>query len=141
MKNSAVARQTVFWDKLGITVSLLCAVHCMTLPILLPVIAASGVAILSEPGFELGMIALAVLIGVYSMIKSFWDHHRKVYPFYFIGVGLLLLVLAKGGAVGEEFEEIMVPLGALCIALAHGLNWRLCKSCPVCRETDDANAV
>lgn len=134
MKNATAARQTVFWDKLGITASLLCAVHCMTLPVLLPVIAASGLGILSEPGFELAMIVLAVLIGMYSIIKSFWSHHRKVYPFYFIGMGLLLLAMAKGGAVGEELEEIMVPLGVLCIALAHGLNWRLCKSCPVCRE-------
>ena len=108
---------------------------------LLPVIAASGLGILSEPGFELGMIVLAILIGMYSIIKSFWDHHRKVSPFYFIGVGLFLLVLAKGGAVGEEFEEIMVPVGAIFIALAHGINWRLCKSCPVCRETDYANTA
>jgi hypothetical protein len=107
----------------------------MTLPIVLPFLAVWSLGILSKPGFELAMIVTAVLIGVFSVVKSYWRHHRRVFPFYFIGTGLLLLILAKGRLSGEELEPIMVPIGAVCIALAHGVNWKLCKSCPVCRET------
>ena len=137
MKDSIAAGATVWWDRLGITASLLCAIHCMTLPILLPFLAAYGLGILAQPGFEFGMIVLSVVIGMYSIAKSFWNHHRKIYPLYFVGIGLLLLMAAKGGADGEEAGELMVPVGALCIALAHGLNLRLCRRCPVCKESAD----
>jgi len=125
---------TACWDQLGIAASLLCAVHCLAVPLLLPFLGVLGLGFLARPGFELGMIALAALLGFSAITLGFWRHHRTLLPIYPLAVGFLLFTAAKGGLTGEEWEGVLVPAGALFIAASHGLNWWLCRTCPVCRD-------
>ncbi len=121
------------WDKLGISASVVCAVHCLLLPLLLPLLSISGLRFVSEPAFELGLIVFAVAVASYSLTRSYCTAHRQVMPFYFFAAGLALIILSKL-LVAESLERFVLPLGALFFAIAHGVNWRLCKSCPSCRH-------
>lgn len=126
---------TAPWDQLGIAAFLLCALHCMAVPVVLPFLGALGLSAIARPGFEAGMIVLAALLGFFAITLGFWKHHRKAWPLYTLAVGFLFLGLAKGGVAGEAWEEFLVPAGALFISASHGLNWWLCRSCPQCRAT------
>ena len=70
------------------------------------------------------MIALAFIIGVYSLSHGFLKQHRQFFPLVIFCLGFSLL-LAK--EIFIEFELIFLfPAIALIIA-AHFFNYRLCK--------------
>ena len=71
----------VNWDALGIGASLACAIHCALLPLFLSSLPLFGMNIIDNPGFEVGMIALAFVVGSYSFYHGFKKHHHSLRPF------------------------------------------------------------
>lgn len=59
------------WDGLGVTTSLICAIHCAVLPLLFTSLPLFGGDIIHNDYFEWSMIALAFMIGVYSLSHGF----------------------------------------------------------------------
>ena len=58
-------------DRLGATGSLLCAIHCALLPVLIAVLPTLGIAAwLGGEGFELGFVLFASLLGLYTMVDG-----------------------------------------------------------------------
>jgi hypothetical protein len=58
------------WDALGITTSVLCAVHCALLPLLVASLPVLGINIIHNASFELGMIGLAFVIGTRALWRT-----------------------------------------------------------------------
>ncbi len=112
------------WDRLGITTSVVCAIHCGLLPIILPVLPLFGVNIVHNALFEWAMIALAFGVGCYSLYHGFIRHHHRYTPFTIFLIGFAFLVLKQFFHSQEYiFLSIAVPL----IISAHFINIRLCK--------------
>jgi len=112
------------WDGLGVTTSLICAIHCAVLPLLFTSLPLFGGDIIHNDYFEWSMIALAFMIGVYSLSNGFLKQHSQFFPLVIFCLGFSLL-LAK--EIFIEFELIFLfPAIALIIA-AHFFNYRLCK--------------
>ena len=112
------------WDGLGVTTSLICAIHCAVLPLLFPSVPFFGGDIIHHDYFEWSMLALAFMIGVYSLSHGFLKQHRQFFPLVIFCLGFSLL-LAK--EIFIDFELIFLfPAIALIIA-AHFFNYRLCK--------------
>ena len=58
------------YDALGITASIACAIHCALLPLVLTSLPILGFNIINNLYFEVMMIALAMSIGIYSLMHS-----------------------------------------------------------------------
>ncbi len=111
------------WDALGVFASLLCAIHCALLPVVLTSLPILGVNIIHNAYFEWGMIVLAFLIGCYSLCHGFTRHHRNLIPVMLFFAGFLFLVLKQFLHAHELWLLfIAVPL----IISAHYYNYRLC---------------
>ena len=111
------------WDALGIATSLACAIHCALLPILLSTLPVFGINIIHNSFFEWGMIALAFMVGSFSLFHGFVKHHRSLLPVFLFLIGFLFLVLKQFYAPLEYgFLFIAVSL----IITAHFYNYRLC---------------
>jgi MerC mercury resistance protein len=54
-------------DALGVTASILCAIHCAILPLVLASLPILGINILHNPLFEYGMIGVAFAIGTIAL--------------------------------------------------------------------------
>ncbi len=124
----------MFWDQLGISASFLCAIHCLSLPILLPILIGSSFKFFSTPLFEIGIIVFILSVGGYSITNGYLHVHRKIYPYYFLALGVLMIVAKT--AAGERVEPFFIVLGALFLVSAHFLNWRLCRSCSLCHPEE-----
>jgi len=112
------------WDRLGITTSVVCAIHCGLLPVILPVLPLFGVNIVHNSLFEWAMIALAFGVGCYSLYHGFIRHHHSYRPITIFLIGFIFLVLKQFFHSQEYiFLSIAVPL----IISAHFINIRLCK--------------
>ncbi|HEX3933388.1 MAG TPA: MerC domain-containing protein, partial [Puia sp.] len=58
-------------DALGVTTSILCAIHCAILPLVMASLPILGINILHNSFFEYGMIALAFAIGTVALWHGF----------------------------------------------------------------------
>ena len=114
-------------DALGVTTSILCAIHCAILPLLMASLPILGINILHNSFFEYGMIALAFLIGTLALWHGFRHHHRRLTP-WFLFVGGMLFLIAK--ELWPNFELGLLPFAVLLIVGAHWLNYRWCRSHP-----------
>lgn len=110
------------WDTLGIATSILCAIHCVVLPLVLTSLPLLGMDLIHDPVFEWGMIVLAIAIGFYSLYHGYVKHHQNKLPVYLFIAGAALLVLKQ---VFHDFQLLLILAVPLIIA-AHWKNYKLC---------------
>lgn len=122
----------VFWDGLGTTLSLACAVHCAVLPFLLTLLPLTGLAFLKNERLETGMILTSLSVAVFALARGFGWHRDWRVP----AVGLLGAVIWGCGHIFLEqpWEGLAMGLGGVHFAAAHWLNLRLCKCCDACKS-------
>jgi hypothetical protein len=112
------------WDSLGIATSLVCAIHCMLLPLLFTSLPFFGINIIHNNVFEWAMIAIAFMVGIYALVHGYIKHHKNIMPVLFFGVGFMFLVAKQFFAV---FEVWFVIPAVGFIIFAHYKNYLLCK--------------
>ena len=66
-------------DRLGLSASAACAVHCALMPMLVGALPALGLGFLSHGPFEVVMVSLSCVLGMSSVIRS-WRLHRRMHP-------------------------------------------------------------
>ena len=114
----------VNWDAVGIGTSIACAIHCALLPLLFTSLPLFGMNVIENLSFEIGMIALALVIGTYSLYHGYRKHHHSLVPLFIFFAGFVLLVIKQFFVRFETW--ILIPAVILIIA-AHLMNYRSCK--------------
>jgi len=112
------------WDVLGITASVLCAIHCAVLPLALASLPILGINIIHNAYFEYGMIFLAFLIGSQALLHGFRRHHRRLLPLLLFTGGMLLLVAKQ---IWHTYELRFLPFAVVLIVGAHIVNYWLSR--------------
>ncbi len=118
-------------DRLGIGVSLTCAVHCALTGLLSVVpslfsfgrVGASPLASLLE-SIEVPMLLLALGFGLYSLVPAYRNEHLDPTPLGLFLVGVAQLFVSR--FVEGGLEIAVTVAGVSCIATAHLLNLRAC---------------
>ncbi|GAB2497741.1 MerC domain-containing protein [Pseudoxanthomonas sangjuensis] len=114
-------------DRLGATGSLLCAVHCAVLPLLIALLPALGVSAWLGDGFERAFVAFATLLGAFSLVWG-WRRHRAVRALGLLALGLAALWAA---VLYAPLHATLVPhavamtFGGTLVGVAHVINLRL----------------
>lgn len=112
-------------DKAGISVAILCALHCLFLPVLLPVFSLLGLTFMGMLAFERGILLVSMIIGAFAVSKGF-KHHQSLMPAVMLVSGGLLYFYKHTGS--HLLEIVMIFMGAALIIGAHGLNLYLCRA-------------
>jgi hypothetical protein len=105
------------------TASILCAIHCAIVPIIITTLPLFGLGFLANPWLEWGMITVALFIGVYAIGLSYFRSHRKFLPMGLLLTGFLVIIVGHLFVSGWR-EAIVVPIGGFLIATAHFFNYR-----------------
>lgn len=115
--------------KLGAALSLGCAVHCLTFPVIVPFVPFVGKDLLLSHGVEIVLLGLAVAIGLYSLVHGFVKHHRRVtaFPIFFLGLIAILagFFLQHHGEVHKalfSFESLLLIAGGIMMGAAQVIN-------------------
>ncbi len=111
------------WDAMGIATSVACAIHCALLPLLLTSLPLFGINVIHNRSFEWLMIAIAFVVGTYSLYHGYLKHHRSFYPVLLFTAGFMLLIMKQFFHLYEYW--LLAPAVALII-YAHYYNYRLC---------------
>ena len=116
-------------DKLSITLSLACMIHCLLMPSFL--ILTSGFLALSIDNELIHRVFLIIVLPVslYALITGYQNH--KILSYLYIGIsGLWLLFFAVffgEGVFGEFAEKSLTLIGSIIVATSHYKNYKACK--------------
>lgn len=116
-------------DKFSISLSMICAIHCLTVPLLLVLLPSLAAMQLDHESFHFWMVVAVIPTSLYALTLGCKQHQRKrVLALGGIGLILLLFAVALGAdRIGETGEKLLTLLGALCVATGHLMNYRLCR--------------
>lgn len=112
------------WDIIGIGTSVACAIHCALLPVLMSSLPVFGINIIHNLFFEWGMIAIAFVVGSYSLFHGYIKHHRSLTPVFIFSAGFIFLLLKQAFHQAEIW--LLIP-AVLLIISAHLYNYQLCQ--------------
>jgi len=110
-------------DKIGICVSILCALHCALLPLVITLLPLIGFKFLSNEYFEIAIIATSLFIG-YTSLKGSYRKHYNIRPLIIITQGFIVIFIGKL-LIAPHYEWLFMTAGGLLIATAHFYNSKL----------------
>ncbi|MEM9255230.1 MAG: MerC domain-containing protein [Pseudomonadota bacterium] len=121
-------------DRAAIGVSLLCALHCLAIPVaavMMPAVLATGIA---SESFHAWLVLLVVPLSAFALTLG-CRKHRNTQVFWVGVLGLLCLCLTPilgHDLLGEWGERALTLVGASLVALSHVKNFQLCQRQPDC---------
>jgi hypothetical protein len=127
-----ITSMRINYDHLGILTSILCAVHCTVLPLLISSLPLLGIDILESPAVEWALIGLAFAFGFLSLNHGYRRHHRRILPALLFCAGFLFLIINQ--VTDEQLLYICIPGAALLIISAHITNIRYCRHSRKCES-------
>ena len=117
-----IKNQTI--DLIALISSLICAIHCASIPILLSFSTLSSLHFLGNHYVEWVFISFGVVFVFISLWPSFKKIHHKIKPLVYAAIGFGFIALGRLD-LNELWEVINTVLGAVIVSVAHYLNWRL----------------
>lgn len=115
-----------FWDRVGISTSILCVLHCLLTPVLLMVAPLVGSTLHSSWVHPL-MVSVAVPVAVWALWAGY-RHHRRVSTLVLGGIGIVLIAAALiFGNDHDNREVILMVAAGIFLASAHYRNLTACK--------------
>jgi hypothetical protein len=134
MKQTTASPSSARLDLVGTCVSLMCALHCLTVPLLVTVLPLAGAGVFLGGSLEVLFIAASVALATGSLCWGF-RRHRRWQMFIVLGAALTMIGVGRFLA-RESFELVFVVMGAAVLAGGHLLNRYLCLTCRVCEDED-----
>ncbi|MEM9888196.1 MAG: MerC domain-containing protein [Bacteroidota bacterium] len=111
------------WDAVGFGASLLCALHCTLLLLILPLGILAEAHWLINPIGERIFIGISIGIASWSLLMSYFKKHQNIRPLSMAGLGFLGLFITQMNVVSSTHELTTISGGL--IAYAHFYNWHL----------------
>lgn len=124
-----------FLDKTGVTVSWLCAIHCLAMPFVISFLPLIGLGFLVHEEIEYIFVGLSVMVAAISLLPGFFRLHGNINTLLLFIAGISFVISAD-----KIFEEnltgkvVFVFIGAGFITTAHFLNRYLCRKCESCKK-------
>ncbi|MBT6584605.1 MAG: MerC domain-containing protein [Gammaproteobacteria bacterium] len=117
-------------DKASISLSVVCAIHCLLLPLALVLIPSMAVLPIADERFHQLLVVLVLPTSLFALTIGCRRHRQwRVMVCGALGLTVLLLtVLAGHEMLGEFGEKSLTLLGAILVAISHIINFRQCKA-------------
>lgn len=116
-------------DKAAIGLSMLCAIHCLAVPVLVALLPAAASLGLDDERFHLWLVIVVLPVSAVALTLGCRKHRSKTVLFIGLaGLAVLCLASALGhDALGEAGEKMLTLTGAALIAVSHVKNFALCR--------------
>lgn len=137
MNSTSANAPTTWLDPTGISLSLLCAVHCLLMLVLITVLPLVGLGILANEQTERFFVIVALTVAAGSIFWGF-HLHRQQRVLLTLGAAAAMMLAGRFALADGPYEIALVTTGAGLLIVSHALNLRLCRTCAVCHEEDVA---
>ncbi|MDQ8202100.1 MerC domain-containing protein [Pelagicoccus sp. SDUM812003] len=131
MRESEEIGDNKTWDLLGISLSVLCAIHCLSVPLLIGILPLIGLDFVADHEFEWVMMGIIFLVATWGYWRGYLRHRRKqIFWFLLLGVAIFACVRPF---LSEEFHPVATLAGGLVFVMGHWKNWHWHR--PSCRRS------
>ena len=118
-------RQT-WLDGAAASVSLLCLVHCLALPLLIAALPALSQVLSVPEGFHRGVALVALPASAVALLAGF-RRHRSGRALGLAATGLAAIGWGAFGAQSAGAELAATVAGSVLVSAAHVVNWMLAQ--------------
>ena len=131
-----ISAYTPWLDKLAVSTSALCAIHCLSLPLLLGFLPALGTTIFGQESFHTMLLWLVIPLSLVALSMGCRKHKDlRVLLMGVAGLAVLIAAALMGhDLLGETGERVMTLIGASAIAVGHLRNYSLCRGVQCAHE-------
>lgn len=126
MKSNITSKTVSAIDWVGMSLSVLCAIHCLAAPVFLTALSVFGLEAGGE-GFETMMIYTILAVAIFAGVSG-WRKHRSWLPARLFAAGALAF-LAVRPAVDHYWEPVATVIGGSLLIVGHYRNWVRGKPC------------
>jgi len=109
-------------DLLGFSISFLCGIHCLLIPVLLALGVFNADSLFSHGLIEYIVIPASVIIASWALYKAYNKHKNSVPLITAIG-GFSIILLSY--LLNNDLFHYLIGAGGFLIAFSHFYNWRL----------------
>lgn len=113
-------------DGAAASVSLLCLVHCLALPLLIAALPALSQVLAVPEGFHRGVALVALPASSVALLSGF-RRHRNIRALALAAVGLGAIGWGAFGAKSAGAELAATVFGSVIVSVAHVVNWALAQ--------------
>jgi len=119
------------YDKIAISFSVVCALHCLLLPIAVIFLPSISATFLGTEDFHKTLLYFVIPSSIIALSLGCKMHGKyEVYSYGFFGIGALLFASFFGhDYLGEVGEIFLTLIGAGIVSLGHYKNQKLCADC------------
>lgn len=118
----------MIWDRLGLSLSVLCAIHCLFVPVVFALLPLTPFLLAIEGWLHPLFIILIAPTVFYASRRSHYD--KKIVSLLAIGFTLILMGWLVGHQwLGEFFETAATLVGSIFLIAGHWFNYRHHQSC------------
>ncbi len=119
------------YDKIAISFSVVCALHCLLLPIAVIFLPSISATFLGTEDFHKTLLYFVIPSSIIALSLGCKMHGKyEVYSYGFFGIGALIFASFFGHDYFGEVGEISLTLiGAGIVSLGHYKNQKLCADC------------
>jgi hypothetical protein len=116
-------------DRVAISASAVCAIHCLSLPLILTVLPTLGATFFGQESFHVVLLWLVIPLSIVALSMGCRKHKNWVVGLLgLVGLTLLFSAAALGhDLLGETGERFATLAGALFIGAGHFRNYSLCR--------------
>ena len=132
-----------FFDKLGISATTICFIHCLIVPFLLPLLSTLGLGYLFHEGIEFIFFIISFVVALFSLSVGFVKYHKKWQPYFLFFLATLIFIVNfffsnhdhhGNHDHGTAQDFIFIFLIAIFIIASHLMNIYFCKKCSCCKN-------
>ena len=124
--------------KVGVWASIICAIHCTALPLLMILLPTAGVYLFINETFEYALLGISLLINIINVCFGY-RQHKSNKALAVLALGLFVFVIGKlmhhhNDHIGVQFDlfNCFMIAGGLLMALSSWINDKLCSHCKKC---------
>ncbi len=124
--------------KAGVWASLICAVHCTILPLLMIIVPTTGVYLFINETFEFVLLGISLLFNITNVCFGYRQHKSNkavavlAFGIFSFVVGRLMHHHSEGHKIHFDIFNILMISGGLLMALSSFINDKLCSHCNKC---------
>lgn len=126
-------------DKLAITLSVLCGIHCLALPLMISLFPSIAAMFFAEEAFHIWMVVAVLPVSIFALSMGFKNHSlHTAWRLGLTGALFLVAAIVLHHEIGHSGEVLFTLTGVSLMALGHYKNIHACKkqdNCP-CKSSE-----
>ncbi len=121
-----MVKRNSFLTSLGVLSSVVCAVHCLLLPVFIFLLPLWGYSLLNFISLEWGLLLLTIVLAILSALHGYFFRHCNLVPSKYFLLGIIFLLISTAFHL-LYIEYIFSFIGGVILIVAHTKNHSCCK--------------